>query len=212
MLTTQVKSYTSKGWDLVALCPECNNTWEFFLGTSAKTTTKICPSCKKSHRFKKPVIPPEGRAPEGTPSEVQEHQEIDGEQQKAVLGIMDDLEEAAQEMVKKMTDKERAEMEKTISALVPQKEVFGLVFETLLQNRLPPARVLHYSSALSIRSDLLFRKYGYDNILGEYLLEISTALMLVGLFKEMKAHKTETPPGAPQTPSLEDEARASIER
>lgn len=213
MLPVTLKAIKNKMWILEATCPACERHFEFSCGFERKQFTTRCPNCAKSHRFHKPgaTPPPSYKKPKELT-----HEQIDKDQEGFLKGIFEGLEDTAQDLIKNMDAEKKKQLEKDIKNLFPQGEVFGMAVEMFLSSKLPDNRAQYWGQKLGKNLDLLCQKYGIDYIFLEYVLEISTLMMMWQIRREVasyaafkkKVMKTVEKP----TGGIEGEAEESIEK
>ena len=215
MLDTEIHELKTDGVSIKATCPKCQHTWTFYLGRTSKTSSKACPKCHATQRFKRPEelkgLVDDKAVDKAFPSasEVDAHKAIDKDLSGALDGIF--------AMLQGSEDKGQGDaIKKEVESLVPQGFMFTMALEMYLEGKLPPGRANYYAVALGPNLDLLCRKYGLSNVLGAYGLEITTALTLWGLFSEIQAYERpdEEKEGGKKIdisePSITDEAEQQI--
>ena len=127
---------------------------------------------------------------------------------------MDDL---ADEAIGGLTAEQKADLTKEIEALCPQGDLITMGIELILDGELPPARVTYYAGKFGKGLDILARKYGYENVLMEYSLELTMGFFAWNCMQEMDAFgeknkKEKVEKEGKKIPlNLEGEAEAAIQ-
>ncbi|MCK5015579.1 MAG: hypothetical protein KAS32_00790 [Candidatus Peribacteraceae bacterium] len=209
MLNTEVIEVNADSKLILALCTKCNHQWKFSLAHGAKTSSKRCPGCKVSQRFK--VVGDAGDLPytsrDPQRKDDPEHQKIDKDQEAALAKIFSSDTFHDEE-------KSKSDLGKKIENMFPQSMMFSALIESYLSQRLPADRAAFYAKSLGTNADLLCQKYGLSNVMGTYGLEISTALICYSLVQEIsKIEEAKTPKKGKKIDikdSLEDEALSSL--